>query len=208
MHFVAADHDRLITRGAHHLRQVQRQDRVIGAQRLTTQKLYAPGGFVARLLDERDVSALDDAQPEIQFGQSDRQLGAVLQHPGVDVAIGFGTEVAASQQLLQRPAGTVRQLGYVAVEPGSALVRGARRLVDLGECGEPAVVRGLFKGLFDGHAVAPSRVETGSVNIKCGTSISRSRPSRDWKRTVTDLEPCADSGCLSAQDHSTMTWPR
>ncbi len=83
------------------------------------------------------LGALDDAQQQVQFGQPDAELGAVLQHPGVEVAIGFGADVAPGQQLLQRPARAVGQLADIAVEPGPALLRGARRLVDLGQRGEP-----------------------------------------------------------------------
>ena len=58
-----------------------------------------------------------------------------------------------------------------------------------------------------GHALAPAMVVMGSVNIKRGTAISRSRSSRERNRTVVDSVAQA-LGCLSAQDHSTMTWPR
>ena len=61
--------------GAHHLRQVQRQDRVVGAERLATQKLGAPGRFVACLFDEGDPvslgGAVDDAQQQVQFREPD-----------------------------------------------------------------------------------------------------------------------------------------
>src|SRR5262245_39898059 len=47
----------------------------------------------------------------------------------------------------------------------------------------------------------------GSVNVRRGTAISRSRPSRDLKRTVVD-SMWSGLGWVRAQDHSTMTWPR
>ena len=79
------------------------------------------------------------------------RLRAVLRHPGVEVAIGFGADVAAGEQLLQRPARTVGQLADVTVEPGPALVRGAAGLVDLGERGEPRIV-----GRTVGHMLCAS----------------------------------------------------
>ena len=58
-----------------------------------------------------------------------------------------------------------------------------------------------------GHDAAPARVVMGSVKVKRGTAISRSRPSSERKRTVVD-SAASGLGCLRAQDHSTMTWPR
>ena len=110
--------------------------------------------------------------------------------------------------MLQRPAGAVGQLTDVAVEARLALLRRPGGLVDFRECGEARIVGGrgcpLLARALVGHD-APTRLETGSVNIRCGTSISRSRPSRDWKRTVVDCVTPVGAGCLSAQDHNTIT---
>ena len=133
MYLLAADQHGLPAGGAHHLRQVQRQDGVVGAQRLAAQKLDAPGRFVAGLLDERDVGAVHDAQHQVEFGEPHRQLRAVFEHPAVQVLVGFGADVAAGQQLLQCPAGPVGQLADIAVEAGAALMRRAGGLVDLGQ---------------------------------------------------------------------------
>ena len=58
--------------GAGHLREVQRQDRVVGAQWLAPQHLGTPCGFVTSLFDERDsahfVAGLYHAQTQIEFG--------------------------------------------------------------------------------------------------------------------------------------------
>ena len=49
---------------------------------------------------------------------------------------------------------------------------------------------------------------TNPLNISSGTAISRSRPSSERNRTVLEAAVGDASGCLSAQDHSTMTCPR
>ena len=183
---------------------MQSQDRVVGAERLAAQKLDAPGGFVAGLFDEGDVGAVDDAQQQVEFGEPDGQFFAVFEHPAVDVGVGFGAEVAAGEQVLQGPAGAVRQFGDVAVEAGPALNGWPGGLVDLREGGEVDVDFCLLVG----HVLAPAMVVMGSVKVKRGTAISRSRPSRERNRTVVDSVASLASGGLRAQDHSTMTWPR
>ena len=60
---------------------------------------------------------------------------------------------------------------------------------------------------FGGHVAAPTRVVIGSVKVRRGTAISRSRPSRERKRTVVD-SVLPGLGWVRAQDHRTMTWPR
>ena len=46
------------------------------------------------------------------------------------------------------------------------------------------------------HEAAPARVVMGSVNVKRGTAISRSRPSSERKRTVVDSVASCVGGCL------------
>ena len=110
---------------------MQRQNGVVGAERLAAQKLDASCGFVAGLFDERDVGGIDDAQQQVEFREPDTEFLAVFEHPGVDVGVGFGADVAAGEQMLQGPAGAVGQFGDVAVEARPALYGWTGRLVDL-----------------------------------------------------------------------------
>ena len=182
MYLFAADQDGLSAGGAHHLREVQGEDGVVGAERLATQKLDAPGGFVAGLFDERDspgfIADLHNAQHQVEFGEPHGQFLAVLEYPAVDVGVGLGADVAASEQVLQGPAGAVGQFGDVAIEARPPLNGWAGGLVDLGERREVDIsVGGHLHSSLCNWPGRPN-IRSRSRHVHRGTGSCRQRNSR------------------------------